>query len=51
MLTPTCPTVNKVPREKIIELLHQGLGQKIPEQAALYPDMIKEKSDFFVELN
>ena len=51
MLTPTCPTVNKVPREKIIELLHQGLGQKILEQAALYPDMIKEKSDFFVELN
>ena len=51
MLTPTCPTVNKVPREKIIELLHQGLGQKILEQAAVNPDMIKEKSDFFVELN
>ena len=51
MLTPTCPTINKVPREKIIALLQQGLGQKILEQAALNPDMIKEKSDFFVELN
>ena len=51
MLTPTCPTINKVPREKIISLLQQGLGQKILEQAALNPDMIKEKSDFFEELN
>lgn len=51
LLTPTCPTINKVPREKIIALLKQGLGQKILEFAASNPDIIKDNSDFFVDLN
>ena len=51
LLTPTCPTINKVPREKIIALLKQGLGQKILEYAASNPDIIKDNSDFFVDLN
>ena len=43
-LTPTCPAVNKVPKEKIQELLARGLGKKILDYAAANPDIIKEKT-------
>lgn len=49
-LTPTCPSVNKVPREKIIELLNDGLGKKILDYARENPDIIKENSEFFLVL-
>ncbi len=49
-LTPTCPSVNKVPREKIMELLNAGLGEKILKYAELNPDIIKENSEFFLVL-
>jgi Fe-S-cluster containining protein len=49
-LTPTCPSVNKVPREKIMELLNDGLGKKILDYARENPDIIKENSEFFLVL-
>ena len=49
-LTPTCPSINKVPREKIIEFLKAGLGEKILKYAELNPDIIKENSEFFLVL-
>ena len=49
-LTPTCPAINKVPREKIIELLDSGLGKKILDYAKTNPDIIKEISEFFLVL-
>ena len=49
-LTPTCPSVNKVPREKIMELLNDGLEKKILDYARENPDIIKENSEFFLVL-
>ncbi len=49
-LTPTCPAINKVAREKIISLLDSGLGKKILEYADSNPDIIKENSEFFLVL-
>lgn len=49
-LTPTCPSVNKVPREKIMEFLNDGLGKKILDYARENPDIIKEYSEFFLVL-
>lgn len=45
-LTPTCPAINKVLPQKIIELLKSGLGQKILEYADSHPDIIKDYSSF-----
>ena len=50
VLTPTCPAINKVPREKIIELLNSGLRKTILEYAQSNPDIIKENSEFFLAL-
>lgn len=49
-LTPTCPAINKVPRDKLIKLLESGLGQKIIAYAKEYPDIIKEKSAFLSDI-
>jgi Fe-S-cluster containining protein len=49
-LTPTCPSINKVPRQKIMELLEAGLREKILKFAELNPDIIKENSKFFLVL-
>ena len=49
-LTPTCPAINKVPREKIIALLNDGLEKTILDYAASNPDIIKENSTFFLVL-
>lgn len=46
-LTPTCPAINKVPLEKVRELVNSGLGKKILAAARQNPDMVKEYSDFF----
>ena len=45
-LTPTCPAINKVPREKIKELLDSGLRKKILDYAESHPDIIKDSSEF-----
>ena len=49
-LTPTCPAINKVSREKITELLDSGLRKKILDYAESHPDIIKEYSDFLSDL-
>ena len=49
-LTPTCPSVNKVPREKIIELAENGLGKQIIDYAAEHPDIVKEYSEFLSQI-
>ena len=45
-LTPTCPAINKVPEEKIRDLLISGLGQQILDYAAKNPDIIKKATGF-----
>ena len=49
-LTPTCPAINKVAREKIRLLLESGLGQKIIDYAKEHPDIIKESTDFLSDI-
>lgn len=49
-LTPTCPAINKVPRQRIIDLLKPDLGQKILEYAATHPDIIKDYSSFLSDI-
>ena len=41
-LMPTCPAINKVPREIITELLKSGLGKKILDYAKENPDIVKD---------
>ncbi len=45
-LTPTCPAINKLPKEKLLDLAASGLGQTILDYAASHPEIIKEESDF-----
>ncbi len=49
-LTPTCPAINKVPREKITELVQSGLGKKILDYAKQNPDIVKESSEFLSDI-
>ena len=49
-LTPTCPAINEVPREKITELVESGLGKKILDYAKKNPDIVKESSDFLSDI-
>ena len=46
-LTPTCPEINKVPMERLKELVEEGLGERIAEYADTHPYMIKEYRDGF----
>lgn len=46
-LTPTCPAINKVPLERIVELVEDGLGDKIYSYAKEYPFIIKEYKEGF----
>ena len=49
-LTPTCPAINTVSREKVSDLLKSGLGQKIIDYAKTHPDIIKEQTDFLSDI-
>ena len=49
-LTPTCPTINKVPFDKVQELAKNGLGNTILEYAESHPQMVKEYSDFLSKI-
>lgn len=49
-LTSTCPAINRLPLEAVKEFVEQGLGEKILGEAKANPDMVKEDSEFFVEL-
>ena len=41
-LTPTCPTIGATLRPELIELVQNGLAQKIFEYAKMHPEFIKE---------
>ena len=49
-LTPTCPAINKVAREKITNLIDSGLGKKILDYAENHPDIIKDSSEFLSDI-
>ena len=50
-LTSTCPAINKIPLQKISELVKSGLGRKILSYARQHPDIEKEyRADLFLSL-
>ena len=46
-LTPTCPAIGATPRRELIELVKNGLGEKIFEYAKAHPEIIKKYRDGF----
>lgn len=51
VLTPTCPSVNKLEPEMIREFVDDGLRASLIKYAKAHPYLIKEyKDDFFIEL-
>ncbi len=49
-LTPTCPAISRLPLETVKEFVKENLAEKIITEAKARPDMVKEDSEFFVEL-
>ena len=41
-LTPTCPSIGATPSPELIELVKNGLGEKILAYAKAHPEIIKE---------
>ena len=41
-LTPTCPSIGAVPSHALVNLVKNGLGDKIFEYAKTHPEIIKE---------
>lgn len=41
-LTPTCPSVGVLPSKALVDLVQDGLGDKIFEYAKTHPEIIKE---------
>lgn len=50
VLTPTCKAINKVPLEKIRELVNTELKDVILSYAKEHPEIIKNDSEFFIKL-
>ena len=46
-LTPTCPSVGAVPSQALVNLVKNGLGDKIFEYAKTHPEIIKEYREGF----
>ena len=46
-LTPTCPSIGATPSPELIELVKNGLGEKILAYAKAHPYIIKEYRDGF----
>ena len=46
-LTPTCPAINRVPLERMKELVEEGLGDTIYDYAASHPFIIKQYREGF----
>ncbi len=46
-LTPTCPSVGAVPSQALVNLVKNGLGDKIFEYAKTHPYIIKEYREGF----
>ena len=46
-LTPTCSAIGAVPSQALVELVQNGLGEKIFEYAKMHPYIIKEYHEGF----
>ena len=46
-LTPTCPSVGAVPSQTLVNLVKNGLGDKIFEYAKTHPEIIKNYREGF----
>ena len=46
-LTPTCPSIGATPKPELIELVKNGLGEKIFEYAKTHPYIVKEYKEGF----
>jgi Fe-S-cluster containining protein len=46
-LTPTCPSIGAVPSKALVDLVQDGLGDKIFEYAKAHPYIIKEYREGF----
>ena len=46
-LTPTCPSIGAVPSQALVNLVKNGLGDKIFEYAKTHPEIIKEYREGF----
>ena len=49
-LTPTCPAINRLPRNVIIDLVKNEIGEKILDYAKKNPDIIKDSSVFLSDV-
>ena len=50
VLTPTCSAINKIPLEDVKKFVREELKDTILKYAESHPEIIKDDSDFFVEL-
>ena len=50
VLTPTCSAINKIPLEDVKKFVREELKDTILKYAESHPGIIKDDSDFFVEL-
>jgi hypothetical protein len=46
-LTPTCSAIGEVPSQALVELVQNGLGEKIFEYAKTHPYIVKEYKEGF----
>ena len=46
-LTPTCPSIGATPKPELIELVKNGLGEKIFEYAKTHPYIVKDYMEGF----
>jgi len=46
-LTPTCPAIGAVPNQALIDLVKNGLGERIFEYAKTHPYIVKEYREGF----
>lgn len=46
-LTPSCPSIGAVPSKALVDLVQDGLGEKIFEYAKTHPEIIKEYREGF----
>lgn len=46
-LTPTCPVINNIPIERVVDLVEKGLGNVIFDEAKKTPGIIKEYREGF----
>ena len=51
VLTPTCKAINKLPLETVKNFVNSGPGEQILAYAKAHPQIIKDDSDFFIDLS